>query len=294
MIERTGVETMNIIWRCSLAGTVFLSTLFIFPSISTAITTRTIYVKLLVDEEETTLERIWQERVSNRLLAANEILSHYCDVRFAPIAFERWESDDRMRELPRSLREFEQEVSPEPGHLAIGFSNQYKFSPGRNSLGGTRGPMRGHILIRESATHIHEPERLEVLVHELGHFLGAAHSSHPQSAMRPILGDGQALIRDFQIGFDSENAKILQLVSKEIRERSIRHFVQLTDPTLRDLRAEYVTLLDQQPKDPTAKRFLRIVDAVLQRNSELRGTTSAAQQRHAKTKATWRHPGTNQ
>ena len=258
-------------------GTISLLTLVVFPSISTAYTTRTIYVKLLVDEEETTLQRLWQERLSKRLLEANEILSHYCDVRFTPIAFERWQSDNRVRELPRSLREFEQEVSPEPGHIAIGFSSQHKFLPGRNSLGGTRGPMRGHILIRESAPHIHEPERLEVLVHELGHFLGAAHSSHPQSAMRPILGDGQALVRNFQIGFDAENAKVLHLVSKEIRERSIRNFLQLTDPTLRELRSQYVTLLDQQPNDPTAKRFLRIVDAVLQRRSELRSTTSATQ-----------------
>lgn len=275
MIELMGVQTMNVIWRCWLTGTLILSTLVALPSISAADTTRTIYVKLLVDEEEAALPRLWQERLSKRLLGANEILSHYCDVRFTPIAFERWQSDDRVQELSRSLRELEQEVSPEPGHIAIGFSSQYKFSPGRNSLGGTRGPMRGHILIRESAPNIHEPERLEVLVHELGHFLGAAHSSHPQSAMRPVLGDGQALVRDFQIGFDSENAKVLQLVSKEIRERSVRHFLQLTDPTLRELRVQYVTLLDQQPNDPTAKRFLRIVDAVLQRRSELRSATSA-------------------
>ena len=267
---------MNTTWRRGMVYTVIFSTLCVFPSFCAAITTRTIYVKLLVDEEEAALQRLWQERLSKRLLGANEILSHYCDVRFAPIAFERWQSDNRVQELPRSLREFEQEVSPQPGHIAIGFSSQYKFSPGRNSLGGTRGPMRGHILIRESAPHIHEPERLEVLVHELGHFLGAAHSSHPQSAMRPVLGDGQALARDFQIGFDAENAKVLQLVSKEIRERSVRHFLQLTDPTLRELRAQYVTLLDQQPNDPTAKRFLRIVDAVLQQRSEFRRATSAA------------------
>ncbi len=277
MIDGEGEQTMNECGRCWLAAMITLAVLVALPSDSAAITTRTIYVKLMVDEEEAAVERLWQERLAQRLLAANQVLSHYCDVRFAPIAFDRWQSDNRVQDLTRSLREFEQEVNPEPGHIAIGFSSQYKFSPGRNSLGGTRGPMRGHILIRENAPDVHEPERLEVLVHELGHFLGAAHSSHPQSAMRPVLGDGQALVRGFQIGFDEENAKILQLVSKEIRERSARHFLQFTEPTLRELRVHYAALREQQPKDPTAKRFSQIVDAVLQRRGELSHAASVAQ-----------------
>ena len=74
--------------------------------------------------------------------------------------------------LGRTLREFEIEVDPAPGQIAIGFSSQYRFRKGVNGLGGTRGPLNSHILLRESAPTIVEPERLEALVHELGHFLG--------------------------------------------------------------------------------------------------------------------------
>jgi hypothetical protein len=129
--------------------------------------------------------------------------------------------------------------------------------------------MRAHILIRENAKQIHEPEKVEVLVHELGHFLGAAHSDHPQSAMRPVLGDGQARVRGFQIGFDDQNAKILRLISKEIRERSIRRYWELSEPTLRELRVEYARLDQQQPSDPAAKQFLKTVDSALNRYDRL-------------------------
>ena len=231
------------------------------------ITTQTIYVELMVDDEEVTRPHLWQAKLRDRMIAANEILSKYCDVRFEPIKFGQWDSDDRLLELSRSLREFEHEVQPAHGNIAIGFSSQHEFKVGRNSLGGTRGPMRAHILIREHAKKIHEAEKLEVLVHELGHFLGAAHSSHPQSAMRPVLGDGRALVRGYQIGFDPQNARILQLVSKEIRERSIRRYWQLSEPTLKQLRKEYTQLAAQDRSDPAAPQFLRSVDVALRRKT---------------------------
>ena len=255
----------NPLFRCFLLPFSIAAVLFV--DASAALTTRTIYVELLVDDEETTLPHLWQAKLKQRLVAANQILSRYCDVRFEPIKFGSWDSDDRLLELTRSLREFEHEVRPDHGNIAIGFSSQHEFRTGRNGLGGTRGPMRAHILIREHAKQIHEPEKLEVLVHELGHFLGAAHSSHPQSAMRPVLGDGRALVRGYQIGFDPQNARILQLVSKEIRERSIRRYWQLSEPTLKQLRKEYVQLAAQDKSDPAAPQFLRSVDAALQRKA---------------------------
>lgn len=241
--------------------------LLALPSVDAALTTQTIYVELMVDDEEAMLPHLWQAKLQKRMIAANEVLSRYCDVRFEPIKFAVWDSDDRLVELTRSLREFEQEVRPDHGNIAIGFSSQHQFRTGRNSLGGTRGPMRAHILIREHAKNVHEPEKLEVLVHELGHFLGAAHSSHPKSVMRPVLGDGRALVRGYQVGFDPQNAKILQLVSKEIRERSIRRYWQLSEPTLKQLRKEYTQLAEQDKSDPAAPQFLRTVDVALKRKA---------------------------
>ena len=176
----------------------------------------TIYVKLLVDEEEPAVERLWQQRLQTRLERASEIISQYCDIRFTTAGFGTWQSDNSLSELNRTLREFEIEVDPAPGQIAIGFSSQYRFQKGINGLGGTRGPLRSHILLRESARTVLEPERLEALVHELGHFLGAAHSGEKGSVMRPVMGDGQVRLKSYRIHFDPLNAQLIRLVGGEV------------------------------------------------------------------------------
>ena len=77
-------------------------------------------------------------------------------------------------------------------------------------MAGTRGPLHSHILVREWSPQMSEPERLEFLVHELGHFLGASHSPEPDSVMRPVLGDqpGRSA-RAFRIRFDPVNTLVM-------------------------------------------------------------------------------------
>ncbi len=228
-----------------------------------------IFVKLLVDEEEATHENAWRLRLSERLNQASEIISRYADVRFAVIGFGTWQSDNRIQDLSKSLHEFEQEVDPGQARIAIGFSSQYQFQNGHNHLGGTRGPMRSHILIRENAPSIRERERLEVLVHEMGHFLCAAHSNAADSVMRPVVGDGQARATSFRIAFDPFNAKIMRLAAREIRDRHVTKFQQMSTTTLVQLRTPYQELARRLPKDPTALRYLAVIDAILQQTPPL-------------------------
>ncbi len=223
-----------------------------------------ILVKIFVDEEEATVENVWRKRLSERLMSASRIIEGYSDVRFAILDFGTWQSDNRVQDLSKSLREFEQEVDPGAARIAIGFSSQYKFQTGRNNLGGTRGPMRSHILIRENAQSVREPERLEVLVHELGHFLCAAHSAAKTSVMRPVVGDGQARATSFRIGFDPINAKIIRLTGREMRDRHVERFEELSPSTLRQLRESYLALAKRLPADPTAARYLQAIDTLLQ------------------------------
>jgi len=159
------------------------------------------------------------------------------------------------------LREFEQEVTPAPGQLAIGFSSQYRFQKGINGLGGTRGPLHTHILLRESSPTAMEPERLEALVHELGHFLGAAHSGNQFSVMRPVVADGLARNSTFRISFDPDNAQIIRWVGAEVSALGIRRFSQLSQATRDRLLLQYHRLAKELPNDPAARRYIEFLNA---------------------------------
>jgi hypothetical protein len=121
--------------------------------------------------------------------------------------------------------------------------------------------LHSHILLRESAPNVYEAEKLEALVHELGHFLGAAHSADPNSAMRPVIGDGKANGQNFQIGFDDVNAKIIRLVSSEVTFLKVRRYRDLSDRTKARITAEYIRLAKELPKDPAAKRFIELIES---------------------------------
>ena len=120
--------------------------------------------------------------------------------------------------------------------------------------------MRKHILIREGAPNIQEVERLEVLVHELAHYLGAAHSGDINSVMRPVLGDGRSRARTFRIRLDKSNAKIVQLVSTEMATRNINSMHLLTMPTRTAIRDQYMLLAKENPEDPVAKIYVSLMN----------------------------------
>jgi Matrixin len=220
-------------------------------------------VAVYVDEEEVTTDPVWQRRLGDRVRNASAIFKRHADIEFVPTQFHRWSSNPKIQDFPRSLMEFETQVKPPRGGIAIGFSSQYQFRLGRNNLGGTHGAMRAHILIRENAPAVYEPERLEVLVHELGHFLGATHSSSPDSAMRPVVGDGRARSRGFQIDLDPINARIVRLVGRDIRDRDVRAFHALSPTTLAELLPLYKKLQTELPDDPSTNRYVQMVTAMI-------------------------------
>ena len=144
---------------------------------------------ILADDAEPTVRAIWEKRLRSRLALASDIFERYCRVRFQVSAVDTWASDENIHDFGKSLAEFESRVRPGAGRLAIGFTGRYQWVPGESHVGGIRGPLHSHILIREALRQVSEPERLEVLVHELGHFLGAVHAPDNDSVMRPTLGD---------------------------------------------------------------------------------------------------------
>ncbi|CAK9081546.1 Uncharacterized protein SCF082_LOCUS38801 [Durusdinium trenchii] len=231
--------------------------------------TAVIPVKILVDENEVARPELWQKRLSDRLEAASKIFERHARIRFEVVAFDTWNSNDALTEFKDSLSEFERKASPYPAQLAIGFTSQYKQPEGTTRLGGTFGPFRTHLLMREWHNHISDAERLEVLVHELGHYFGATHSLEPNSVMRPKLGDRLSRREGFRIRFDPLNTLILYLVGEEIRYRDITQLAQVSPPTKSSLRNIYTELARGFPEDDAAGRFLRFLYAPTGRDSRV-------------------------
>lgn len=212
----------------------------------------TIPVKILVDDDEPASRVMWEGKLRRRVEEASKILHRHAMVKLEVVAADTWVSDNSVTDFHKTLADFEKNVDPFPGHLAIGFCSQYELSQGRIHMGGTRGPLRPHILLREWSRHASEKGRLELLLHELGHYLGAAHSPEPGSVMRPVLGDSASRRREFVLKFDPVNTLLISMVGEEIRRRRVSNFQQVAPATRERLHEVYEILGYAKPDDPAA------------------------------------------
>ena len=220
----------------------------------------TIAVKILADDNEPTYRKIWEPKLRKRIREASKILDRQCGVRLKVVEVTTWESNEKQKNFAQTLREFERKVKTGPAQLAIGFCSQYQAVRGRSHLGVTRWPMHTHILLRERSRDLLESEKLELLVHELGHYLGASHSPEPQSVMRPILTRGQQRGVGSRIQFDPVNALIIAMIGEEMRLRGVRSIRKISKPTVVRLKQIYGVLELAMPNDPAARQHIRILD----------------------------------
>ncbi len=185
----------------------------------------------------------------------SDILQRCCRLRLKIVEVNQWTADRSTVDFQQALLEFRRTVEPPPGRLAIGFTGRYARPKGPLHLGGTQGMLQSHILVREWSDSMSEPEREEVLLHEVGHYLGAVHSPDPVSVMRPILADNKAIQTDFRIGFDPVNTLIINLIAEEIRERAVTSVADMTPGTRVRLGQIYSKLADAVPNDNSARQF---------------------------------------
>ena len=207
-------------------------------------------VKILVDNGDRAAKRYWEPRLRKRVAEASRVFEQTCGLGFEVVAAEIWEQTSGANDFEAARDEFERRVDPAPAQLAIGFASQQHIASGQVHADGFRSPLGKHLLLREGSLFVSETERLELLVHELGHYLGAVHSPESNSVMRPSVADRRILARGFPLNFDPLNALAIATVAKELRERDVEHFGMLSVPARRRLRDVYATLGEALPNDP--------------------------------------------
>jgi len=221
----------------------------------------TIPVMILADDHEPMAQAAWEKKIRARLAEASQIFEHHCRVHFEPVAVGAWPIDPAEFAFEKSLAEFRSRVPLKPpARLAIGFTSRYQWMPGEHHMGGTCGPLFSHILIRNAVRGLSEPEHLEILVHELGHYLGAVHVPHSVSVMRPNLGDQKSRLRSFRIRFDAPNTLAMYLVAEQMRVRPIVSLAQLSPERKVVLRGVYTAISQAMPGDNTAQLYLAMLN----------------------------------
>jgi len=221
-------------------------------------------IKILVDDDQPLQRAIWEKDLRQRIADCSKIIEQHCFAKLEVVAVETWESNDALNEFDLALNEFEAKVDPAPARIALGFTSQFQPVQGRTNLGGVRGPFARHGLIREWTRRVAPAERLELLVHEMGHYFGAAHSPENNTVMRPLLGDKQANSAKFRIAFDPLNALAMNLISEEMGRREVRHLRQLDLRTRQMLGAVYFELDRALPKDDAASRLQAMLGPVVE------------------------------
>ena len=219
-----------------------------------------IRVKILADSAQPAVQKYWEKEFRERVAQASKILEEHCGVVLEVVAVEKWQSNSSITDFTRALREFEAKVDPAPAVLAIGFTSQYQRPDGQTHLGGTRGPMYPYLLVREWSQHVSKNERLEILAHELGHYLGAVHSGAADSLMRPMLGDRLSNQAAFRVGFDPLNTLAMNILADELRAGPYRGLQRLPLDARRQLLRIYYTLSKELPKDPAAPQYLSMLN----------------------------------
>jgi hypothetical protein len=217
-----------------------------------------IKVKIYTDDDELRRRPVWEADLKARVEQASQVLEAHCGLSLEVVGVGTWDSDDQQQDFERSLREFEREVRPDPADVAIGFTSQYQVVRGRYHMGGTRGPLHPHILLKERARGIMDTERLELLVHELGHFLGAVHSAEPQSVMRPLLNRGPQRQAGARLQFDPANTLLMSLVGAEFKFHGARRMADFTPQTRRQMQVIYRHLEQALPTDSAATQVQRL------------------------------------
>lgn len=194
-----------------------------------------ITVKLLVDDEQRGKPAYWEKRLRLRVEQCSKVLQRQCGLRLDVVAIGSWQSNDGIQQALGVLEEFQNRVDPAPARLAVGVTSQrLDWNSAELHQMSVLQPLSRHILIPESVENMQPDAPFEILLHALGHWLGATHSPEAASAMRP----GQALPDDVPtrrfLTYDPISALAMSRVAQELQFRGVTRISQVS-PECRDL-----------------------------------------------------------
>ncbi len=222
-------------------------------------------VKLLVDDAERRTQVRWEPALRKRFAAAAETLKASTGVAFEVSEVGTWDSDPRAVDLKSLQADFEKVVKTDRSALVVGYTSRTfapplgEAAPKAQPFAGSVVALQSHILIREGDPRS-EPERVEVLVQQLGRYLGAVTYADRTSVMRPRLGDGQATAARFRVGFDSLNTLAMNLVVDDLRTGKVSQRKDLSSATKTRLGRIYGTFANLSPTDVLPDEYLGMLD----------------------------------
>ncbi|MDO4574487.1 MAG: M12 family metallo-peptidase [Planctomycetia bacterium] len=231
----------------------------------------TIPVKIYADENIPLVFDIWKRKVEARFAEVSKVLEKTCFVRLEIVSFSVWRSNPESPDLHTLLQDFERQVPLTPKTLSIGFTSHRNFvKAGVTELGVARTPFYPRILLREEAPQITDIERLETLLHELGHFFGAVHTTDDNSIMRMVLKERLGRKAEFCISFDPINTLVMNFWIREYRRQEMRQIATLRNDSRLEIIGAYRMICefaDRQreqggnvPENPNVDVLLKILE----------------------------------
>lgn len=208
-------------------------------------------VKVLADEEHPAKPEVWQEEFKRLFRSVSEIFEQYCRVRFEAVSAETWQSDNALgQDFGKLFDEFRREVSPAPGRLAVGFTSQWKLGHPNHVPAPYLTPLSAHLLLPGPQKNLSHQELFLLLLHQLGHWLGAVETPEPGSIMsQNFYADREKAFKE-GLRFDPVNTLAMNLLAEEIRRRDVRSLSEIPRSTRGYLQAIYLSLNPHHLSEP--------------------------------------------
>ena len=220
-------------------------------------TSVTIPVAVFVDEEQPARQSLWEPRLRAQIAEASRFLEWFCRVRFQVVSAGSWISDNNRTTAEGVLDDFRAKVMSKEARLFIGFSSQITV-PADGRFHALPRLLDTHIVLPDVQATFSAQAQLMVLIHALGHFLGAVDTLQEASVMNPdyLIKATEARQPDY---FDPLNILIMNIVAEDMMFRGIRQVDQFSTGTKDYLSALY-RFIGQRTRRRDVQIFLDALD----------------------------------